>query len=382
MESRLLSKLAPLAGLVVLSCLSLPLYAQTPDSSDSDKSPDKSWISSTDSSIANANATRATDSHQQSGNRTLDIHSVQRIGPNGSYEPYLDTETESVKVNASTRRTIQRTFTRGPDGERVLTQVTEEEKQSLPGGEVKLVRTTSNPDINGSMLLVRREMENTKPTSPDARETHTTVFIPSANGGLTAATQIVEHQKRNGDKSAEYQRTTLVSDGNGNWQTGETREGTIKQDGKQRTTEERVLRPDSEGNMSVVSRTVHKEAENPAGEQRETVETYSTQIPGMTPDGSLHLNQRITTVRQARPDGGAVTQQQVEQPNPGDPSAGLRVTVQSVDTVRPSAGETQETRTVEALDGGGSLGAVSVDMGKSDKPTQVEIAPAPSEKPK
>ncbi len=377
MSSRLRRQLARIAVLLVLFGLNLALRAQGPESTDSDKS----WSSSTDVNVTNENATRTNDWHSQSGNQTLDSHSVQRIGPNGGYEPYLDTETESVKVSASTTRTIQRTYTRGPDGERVLSQVTEAETQSLPGGEVKVVRTTSNPDINGSMQLVRRELADTKPTSPNAQETHTTVFVPSANGGLTPATQIVEHQTKINDKSTEYQRTTLVSDGNGNWQTGETRQGTITQDGKQRTTEERVLRPDSEGNMSVVSRTIHKEAEGAAGEQRDTVEKYSTDIPGATPDGSLHLDQRITTVRQPRSDGGAVTKQQVEQPNPGDPNAGLRVTVESVDTVRASGGENQETRVVEGLDGAGGLGVVAVDMGKSDKPTPVEIAPAPAPAP-
>lgn len=379
MESGYLNKLALLAASLAFFSLALPLYPQT---GDSDNSPDKSWTSSTDANITDANATRTNDSHTRSGNQTLDTHSVERIGPNGGYEPYLDTETESVKVNATTTRTIQRTFTRGPDGERVLSQVTEEEQQSLPGGESKVVRTTSNPDINGSMQLVRREVENTKPTSPNAQETHTTVFVPSANGGLTAAAQIVEHETKTNEKSTQYQRTTLVSDGNGNWQTGETREGTITQDGKQRTTEERVLRPDSEGNMSVVSRTIHQEVQGAAGDQRDTIEKYSTDIPGATPDGSLHLNQRITTVRQPRPGGGAVTRQQVEQPNPGDPNAGLRVTVESTDTIRPGAGENQETRTIQGLNGAGGLGVVAVDMGKSDKPTQVQIAPAPAEKPK
>ncbi len=378
MESRPLDILARLALLLVLCGLSLPSYAQSPDSSDSDKS----WTGSTDVNITNENATRINDSHAKSGNQTKDSHSVEALGPNGGYEPYLDTETETVKVNASTTRTIQRTYTRGPNGERALSQVTESESQSLPGGEVKVVRATSNPDINGDMQLVRREVADTKPTSPNAQETHTTVFVPSANGGLTAATQIIEHQTKVSDKSTTYQKSTLVSDGNGNWQTGETREGTITQDGEQRTTEEKVLRPDSEGNMSVISRTIHKEIENASGEQRETVEKYSPDIPGATPDGSLHLNQRITTVRQARPDGGEVTKQQVEQPNPGDPGAGLRVTVESVDTVRPGAGENQETRVVEGLDGAGDLGVVAVDMGKSDKPAQVEIAPAPTEKPK
>ena len=202
MESRPLDILARLALLLVLCGLSLPSYAQSPDSSDSDKS----WTGSTDVNITNENATRINDSHAKSGNQTKDSHSVEALGPNGGYEPYLDTETETVKVNASTTRTIQRTYTRGPNGERALSQVTESESQSLPGGEVKVVRATSNPDINGDMQLVRREVADTKPTSPNAQETHTTVFVPSANGGLTAATQIIEQQTKVSDKSTTYQQ--------------------------------------------------------------------------------------------------------------------------------------------------------------------------------
>jgi len=363
-------------GLASAGPICAPLFAQ------SDSGSDKSWTSTTDSTSETNSPIRTTDTHTQSGNRTLDTHSVQQLSPNGGYEPYLDVETETVKVDAATTRTIERTYTRGANGERVLSQVTEQEQKSLGGGELRTVRNTSNPDPDGDLQLVRREVENLKPTSPNSQDIHTTVFLPSANGGLAATTQIDEHQTKTGDKSMNYQRTTAVSDGNGNWQTSETRQGTIQQDGKQRTSEERISRADSEGNMSVVSRTVNKETEGAAGEKSGTTEVYSTNVPGITPDGALHLTQRTTTTTQIGPGGASTTVQQVQQPNPGNPSSGMRVTVQTTDTATPSGGITRDTRTVRSLDGGGDLSVVSVDMGKSDKPVTIQIAPPSPPKPK
>ena len=42
-------------------------------------------------------------------------------------------------------------------------------------------------------------------------------------------------------------KTTLLPDGNGNWAVGEVKENTIKEDGKNRTSEERVSHADSDG---------------------------------------------------------------------------------------------------------------------------------------
>jgi len=42
----------------------------------------------------------------------VDHETVERLGPEGHYEPYYDIEKESVKVNGTTTRTIERTFAR------------------------------------------------------------------------------------------------------------------------------------------------------------------------------------------------------------------------------------------------------------------------------
>jgi hypothetical protein len=381
MASRLRSNLAWFTILAVLNCLWLArLWAQMPDSQAGDTN--KSWAVTTESNGPNTNPIRTTQTHTQSGNRTIDKQSFERLRSDGRYEAFEDTETETVQVNSSVMRTTRRTFGRGSSGERTLLQVTEEEQKTAADGEVKAVRTTSTPDLNGGLQVVQREVANTRKTGPDAQETTTTVFLPGANG-LGPATETVERKKRTSDHTIEFQKTTLLPDGAGNFQPYETREGTIKEDGKNQTTEGRVLRRDAEGNMSVVSRTIAKESEAASGEKRSTVETYSTDVPGSAPDGRLHLSQRVTTVRQTGSEGGETTQQLVEQPNPGDPDAGLRITVQTTDSVRPAAGGTQQMRTIRSRDLSGNLGVVWVDMGKSDKPPAPPVPPEkPNEKPK
>jgi hypothetical protein len=379
-QSEALRKIASLAT-GALFCLALAGWAQTPDPQAGDQN--KSWKATTESQHSgDTNPTRTVESHTQSGNRTVDKQSVQRRGPNGDFEPYQDIEKESVQVNATTVRTVVRTFATDGNGQKTLVQVTEEEKRSLPGGAATVERTTSNPDLNGRLQVVRREIQDTKKTSSEVEETKTTVLLPGGNGGLAPAMQVQESRKRSGDHMIEFQKSTLLPDGNGNWQIGEARQGTIKEDGKNRVSEEHVSRPGSDGKLAEVSRTVGKESESATGEKRNTIETYSTDVPGSAPDGKLHLVERVTTAGRTGSSGGQTTEQQVENVNPGDPGAGLRVTAKTTDTVRAGASGTQATRTIQVRDGNGNLGVVAVDTTKSDNAHAVQVEIAPSNKPK
>jgi hypothetical protein len=360
-------------------CLNLALWAQTPDSKSSDA--DQSWTTSTESNREDVNPTRTTESHTKNGNRTVDKQSLQRRGLDGRFEPYQDIEKESVQVNASTERTITRTYGRDGSGSRTLIQVTEEEKQTMPSGNSKMVRATSNPDANGKLQLVQREISETKKISRDVDETKTTVMQPSINGGMAPVTQIQERQQHNGNNT-EFKKTTLLPDGAGNWQIGEVRQGIINEDSKNRSTEVRVSRPDSEGKLGEISRTVTKEAVSPSGEKRNTVENFSKDVTGSAADGNLHLVQRVTTTQNAAPGGQQSTVQQVEEHNPGDPGAGLRVTTLSTDNVRTGPSGAQSTRTIQVRDANGSLNVVSVDTAKSDKAHAVQVQIAPAEKAK
>jgi CheY-like chemotaxis protein len=130
---------------------------------------------------------------------------------------------------------------------------------------------------------------------------------------------------------------------------------------------------------------VSNEAATAAGDKSKTVETYSVSIPGAVGDGSLHLVKRAITAQQTSSTGQQVTQQRVEQANPGDPGSGLQVTTVTIDTVRPGASGAQATRTIQARDANGSFPVISVDTTKSDNihAIQVQIAPsAPPAQPK
>jgi hypothetical protein len=377
-----LSRLVLLA-IGVYFCSSLALWAQTSDSQTGDAN--KSWTATTESQRDNVNPTRTIESHTQSGNHTLDKQSVQRRESDGHFEPYQDIEKETVQVNATTTRTTTRTFGRDANGGKTAVQVIEEERHTLPGGESNVVRTTSNPDGNGKLQLIQREIEETKRTSKDVEETKTTVMLPSANGGLAPAMKMQERRERDANGTVESRKTTLLPDGTGSWQVGEIRQATTRQEGENRSTEERVSLRDSEGKLGEVSRTVSKEAEIASGEKRGTVETYSASVPGSAGDGSLHLVERATTAQRTSSTGQQTTVRQVEQSNPGDPESGLRVTILTTETVSPTPSGPQATRTIQLRDANGSygsLGVVSVDTTKSDNIHAIQVQIAPSEKPK
>lgn len=363
----------------ILLC-SILLWAQAPGSPSEDVN-----TSSTDTiqpQYSNVNPTRTTESHTHSGNRTEDNRSIQRLGTDGRFEPYQDIETTTVQVNATTVRTTTRTFGRDSDGGKTLVQVTEEEKRTLPGGDSSVVRSTSNPDANGNLQLVQRQIEETKEISKGIEETKTTVMLPGGNGDLAPAMKTQERRQQGTDGTIDSQKTTLLPDGNGNWQVGETKQTTIHQEGKTRSSEQTVSRPDLDGHLDEVSRTVSKESETAPGQTVKSVETDSLDVPGVPRDRSLHPVEVTTTIRKTTSSGQQTSDQEVRRPDPGDPGAGLRVTTITIDTVSPGSSGSHATRSVEALDANDNLGIVSVDTAQTTKSQAVQVQIAPSEKPK
>lgn len=343
------------------------------------KNTDESWTTITQTHIDNTTPSRMTESHTKSGNRSIDKQRLEVLGPDGRYQPDSDTEKEIIQVDATTTRTVVRTYGWDGNGQRYLVQVSEEEARRSAGGDVHIVRTTSSSDVNGNLQVMLREVGDTKKTSPDAQETRTTVYRADGNGSFTPSLQTQELQKRNIDHSAEVKATTQRPDGNGNWELAEVTEKTIKQDGKNRTLEERVSRPDADGKLSEFSRTVGEETETAAGERSNTVETYSTVVPGLAEDGRLHLNQRATTVRNKDSD---TTTEWIAQPNPGTPSDGLQVQTKTKYTVQYAASGTQQTKTVQVRDTNGAFNVVSVETQKSNQVPAEQAPIAPSDKPK
>ena len=108
-----------------------------------DSSREQSWSSTNQQSDPNGsiNPTRTTKTHSERNGRTVDTTSVLAVGPEGRYIPYSQTEKESVRVDANTVRTVERTYGTGPDGQRVLVQQAQEELRSFPDGAQKMTRT-------------------------------------------------------------------------------------------------------------------------------------------------------------------------------------------------------------------------------------------------
>src|ERR1700674_668797 len=381
------SRIARLSQIILLAiglyfCSSVALWAQTSESTTGGAA--NSWTATTESQSGDVNPTRTIESHTQSGNRTLDKQSVERRRDDGQFEPYQDIEKETVRLDATSVRTTTRTFGRDANGAKTLVQVTEEEKHTLPGGDSTVVRAISNPDGNGKLQLIQRQIEETKRTSENVEETKTTMMLPSANGGLAPAMKVQERRQRGGNETVESQQTTLLPDGAGNWQVSEVRQATTTKNGstKGSSTDERISRRDAEGKLGQVSRTVSSESESAPGEKRDTVETYSVDFPGSAGDGSLHLVERAITAQRTNSTGQQTTEQQVERSTPGDPGSSLRVTILTTDTVLPGSSGAQATRTVQERDANGSLGVVFVDTTKSDNIQAIQVQIAPSEKPK
>ena len=324
---------------------------------------------------------RIIESHSENGNRTLDKRSVEIRGTDGHFEPYQDIEREILTVDPSTVRTTMRTFARDVNGKKVLVQVTEEEKQILPGDASNIVRVTYNPDVNGRLQAVQREIVETRKIGNDLEEANTTVMLSSTNGGLAPGFKTHELRKRAANDTLETEKTTWLPDVNGKWQLSEIRHNIATQGAKDRSIEERVSRPDAEGKLSQISRVVSQETESPSGEKRSVVESYSIDVPGATRDGSLHLIERKTSTENSSSTGDRATEQKVEQINPGDPGSGLRLSVLVDGKIVAEASGEQSTVTIQARDSNGSFGTVSVDMTKADRIPTVQIQQTPSQKP-
>lgn len=362
--------------LTVLFVLCLAQLCASQDSSET-----KSWSSSSQQSddAGSLNPTRTAESHSQSNGRTVDKTSVQTLGPDGRYVPYSQTERESVRVDAHTVRNVERTFGTGPDGQRVLIQETREETRELAASEKRVIRTISNPDANGVLQVIRRELVDSKQVSPGVRDTNTTVYSADGNGGMSAAVQVHEREKTNPDGTVQFNKSTQLSDGAGHWNLSEVREGTIKSAGNQGSTkEENVLRPDADGKLSVVERTVSKES-GASAEKRDVTETYSTNVPGQAGNEGLQLVQRESTVQRPNSGGGQSTARQVETANPGNPGDRLRLTQKAIDIVRPDGrGSAQQKSTVVTFGGDGEVSTMLVDIGKTSNPANVNVDTSPT----
>jgi hypothetical protein len=303
----------------------------------------------------NSNPSRMTETHLKSGNRSLDRQSVEVFGPESRYQTYLDTETETVQESPTTLHSIVRTYRTDANAQKTLVRVTDEKTQSSDSGEANVVRTVSDRDVNGNLQIVQYEVTETTKMSPNSRETKTTVYVPVAKGYVAPVTSELQQFSAN---SVVVRKKTPLPEGG---EVAEIRENTTEEEGSYRTSEDRVSRRDSDGRLSPFSRTTAKEIDVRGGKVT-TVETYSLDLPGLARDGKLHLSERSTTIQKIDK-----TEQEVEQLDPGDPNAGLKVMKKTTDIVVSGASGTEETKTSEARNTNGGFTVVSVAKRKSNQ---------------
>ena len=159
----------------------------------------------------------------------------------------------------------------------------------------------------------------------------------------------------------------------------ELTEKTVRGTDRNRTTEERVSRADIEGRLSETSRTVREETENIGGGKSNIVDKYSRNVPGSTDDGSMHWTERVT-ILQKRVSGGETTEEQFEQPNPGNPSDSPQVAAKTRYTVRYAASGSEAEKTSQVPDGNGGFKVFYVETRKSDQ-VSAPRPTTPSDKP-
>jgi len=315
--------------------------------------------------------------HSEADGRTTDKQSVERLGMDGRYVPYLDVEKESVQVNPSTVRTTQRVYGRDADGRKVLTQVVEQTKSSLAGGAEKVVRNTSNPDADGRLQLIQRETADTKRLNDKVQVTKTTAYTPGPDGKMVPSLQTEERRSQLDEHAVQVHKSTLLPDINGKWQVQEVRDAVVKDDAQQTIHDERVSRPDNDGRLAESERTVTTEIKSESGEGTKTVESYATSTVGSADQGALRLNQRVTTASRKTLQGGTVTETKVSSRNPGAPNGELRTTQKTIDIVRPtSSGGTEYQQQTISIDTDGRSSVVSVDMGRASSTGKVELPKA------
>lgn len=74
------------------------------------------------------NPTRVIESRTQSAGGLLETRITEARSINGGYAPISVSERETVQLDASSVRVVQRVFAINPDGKRTLSQVTEEKR--------------------------------------------------------------------------------------------------------------------------------------------------------------------------------------------------------------------------------------------------------------
>ena len=288
---------------------------------------------------------------RQDDGRKIETQSVEAPSVMGGYAPIQETETETIQVDASTARVVERWFS---PGNHQLFQVTEEERHTGPGGRESVVRTTSAVDLSGQWQIQERDIEETV-SAPDTKQTTKTV-LGMVGGSLTPILKSEETERSRGD-SVDVQRRLLTPDGGGRFQVFEERQSVATRTKDGQTSEEKTYRDDELGRMIFIELTVSSQWQNGEKESGRVARTYSTYVPGRASDGRLqHLVEQRSMSTTTAPSNETRSEEDIQQVNPGAPEDGLRTTTVVTEISKPfSKLQTETHREVRGLDGSGNL---------------------------
>lgn len=292
------------------------------------------------------------------------------VAPNvdGRMAPLQETVTDTRRSSATTTQTRRDVFSFAGVGRRALLERTETEQDVQPNGERSTVWTTWISDVNGRASLASRQIEHSRSTSPDARETSTTNLVPYYNDALREIERTEYGERRTSPQVIRYDSTHQLRDINGRWQSAEIRAGEVRDAGpSERVEEETIQRADLNGRLTVAEKTVTRRS---AGNGREdtVIETYAPNADGRFRGNDLALSQRVHRTTATGADGGRSVIEEVEGRSLASPGEPLRVIRRTETTTRPVGTNSLVTdRRVFERDANGRLQLIATETEQHSK---------------
>ena len=291
-------------------------------------------------------------------------------GPNmdGRMAPIQETVTERRRSSATATQTARDVFGFAGDGRRALLETTELQQDVQPNGDRSTVRTTWIPDVNGRVGLASQQIERSRSTSSEGRETTTTSLVPHYNDALREIERTEYAERRTSPAVVRYDSTHQLRDINGRWQPTETRAGEVRDiNPSERVEEETIQRADLNGKLTVSERIVTRRSVA-NGREETVIETYAPNGDGRFRGNDLALSQRVHRTTATASDGGRSVIEEVEGRSLVSPGEPLRVVRRTEATTRPVGTNSLVTdRRVFERDANGRLQLVATETEQHPK---------------
>jgi hypothetical protein len=326
-----------IVGVALWICVASAAMSQQSGALQTQASSDITMLSYPDSDIASQRLVRT---RTESGGRELVTETIEVPSLNGGYKPYVETTIETVRFGDSVR--IKRdVMGRYPDGRPQLIESTQADQENLPDGTSRTVENKWTPDLNGRLQLSQRQLQETKSTAANVKQTNIATFLPGINEPLREARRFEQTERQVTKDFLQNDSVNLVPDANGRWQPLETRNQEVRATGANESIEEEVVsRVNANGALSPAERRIiRRSAAN--GQEDVVIETYS-QSGGASVDGPLELNQRLRRNTVTTADGGRQTVEEMEARNLALDEP-LRLVSKTVETVRAIGPDRWET---------------------------------------